>query len=334
MRRGRGGAVSFRQLPTIAMPAPTRGRFGRRRSTAAFALSMMIVAIELTLGGGCASSIHRARHWIVGGMEADYQTAERLARQSGTGILILYTNIDLTRDDPVREAVKTAAARGNAKDYVRCVLFQNNEPDRRYVAQYGVDRCPAVIAVHPDGTYHARAGAMSVEQAEGFFAGATPPGSTPKVNPYIPREPSYAWGHDLESAERTAGASGRPLLVVLDRWMTRDWRKLRSMLERREVYTRFADMVHCRPGSLWSSAGSAAARFGVRNMPAVVIVEPDGSFHVLELPSSYETIVRFSDGIRRGAAPTEANASPAAGSAAGGSSAAAAKNSPSESRRD
>ena len=282
---------------------------------------MTIVAIELALGGGCASSINRARHWIVGGMEADYQTAERQARQSGTGILILYANIDLTREDPMREAVKAAAARSNAKGYIRCVLFRDNEPDRRYVAQYGVDRCPAVILVHPDGTYHARSGTMSAEQVADFLAAATPPGSIPKLNPFILREPSYAWNSDLQAAERIARESGRPMLVVLDRWMTRDWRKLRAMLERREVYSRFAEMVHCRPGSLWSSAGSAAARFGVKSLPALVIVQPDGSAKALELPSSYESIVHFADAARRGAAPTEASASTVVGSTAGASTA-------------
>ncbi|MDO8631603.1 MAG: hypothetical protein Q7R41_14045, partial [Phycisphaerales bacterium] len=216
------------------------------------AITLAVVSLCATLDVGCASSINRAKRWVVGDGAADYQTAERLARESNTGVLILYTNIDLTREDAMRAAVKGAAS-GDAGKYVRCVLFRDNEPHRRYVAQYGVDRAPALIVVHPDGTYHARNGSMPAEQIADFIASATPPGSRPRLNPYVPRESSYAWNSDFESAERTSRASGRPMLVVLDRWMTRDWRKLRAMLERREVYTRFADMVHCRPGSLWSS---------------------------------------------------------------------------------
>jgi hypothetical protein len=263
------------------------------------AITLAVVSLCAALDVGCASSINRAKHWIAGDLAADYQAAERLARESNTGILILYTNIDLTREDAMRAAVKGAAS-GDAGKYVRCVLFRDNEPDRRYVAQYGVDRAPALIVVHFDGTYHARSGHMSAEQTADFLASATPPGSRPKLNPFIPRESNYAWNSHFESAERVSRASGRPMLVVLNRWMTRDWRKLRAMLERREVYARFADMVHCRPGSLWSSSASAAARFGVKNLPALVIVEPDGNAQALELPASYEAIVRFADGARRG----------------------------------
>jgi hypothetical protein len=260
-----------------------------------YAITLAVVSLCAALDVGCATSINRAKRWVGGDWAADYQTAERRALESNSGVLILYTNIDLTRKDAMREAVKGAAS-GDASKYVRCVLFRDNEPDRRYVAQYGVDRAPALIVMHPDGTYHARSGSMPTEQIADFLASATPPGSVPKLNPFIPRESNYAWNPDFESAERVSRESGRPMLVVLDRWMTRDWRKLRAMLERREVYTRFTDMVHCRPGSVWSSSGSAAARFGVKNLPALVIVEPDGNAQTLELPASYEAIVRFADG--------------------------------------
>lgn len=299
------------------------------------AIALAVIGLCAALDVGCASSINRAQRWIVGDWAADYQTAERLARESNTGVLILYTNIDLTRKDAMREAVKDAAS-GDAGKYVRCVLFRDNEPDRRYVAQYGVDRAPALIVVHPDGSYHARSGSMSAEQIADFLASATPPGSVAKLNPFVPRESNYAWNSDFESAERMSRESGRPMLVVLDRWMTRDWRKLQAMLERREVYTRFADMIHCRPGSLWSSSGSVAARFGVKNLPALVIVEPDGNARTLELPTSYEAIVRFADGTRRGASAadrlppfqggTQGGSHDANASTAGGSTAAAAPN--------
>jgi len=311
--------------PVLAFAAP-RLRHRLRSSTITLAAISLCAALDV----GCASSIDRAKRWVVGDWAADYQTAERHARESNTGILILYTNIDLTRKDAMREAVKGAAS-GDAGKYVRCVLFRDNEPDRRYVAQYGVDRAPALIVVHTDGTYHARSGPMPAEQIADFLASATPPGSKPELNPFIPRESNYAWNSDIESSERMSRASGRPMLVVLDRWMTRDWRKLRAMLERREVYTRFADMVHCRPASLWSSSGSAAARFGVKNLPALVIVEPDGSAQALELPASYEAIVRFADGVRRGETAAETSVPTAGGSAtacstAGGSTAATAPN--------
>jgi hypothetical protein len=68
------------------------------------------------------------------------------------------------------------------------------------------------------------------------------------------------------------------------------------MLERREVYSRMANMIHCRPSTAWSSAGSVASELGIRNLPAVAIVPADGSEpSVLELPTSFEAIARFAD---------------------------------------
>ena len=271
---------------------------------------------SLASSNGCASTSGRIQRWINGNWAADYQSAERLARESNTGILILYTDIDLTRDDPMREAVKNKAAGGGTKDYVRCVLFRDNEPDRRYVAQYGVDRPPAMILAHPDGTYHARVGTLSEEGVAQFIAEANPPGLKPQLNPFIPRESNYAWITSFETARQAARESGRSMIVVLDRWMTRDWSRLRPMLDRREVHTRFADMVHCRPGSLWSLAGSVADHLGVRHLPAIVIVDPDGTARVLELPASYESIIRFADGVRRGERQADADSPTAVDSAA------------------
>ncbi len=287
------GAWSASLMSTRHPALKTGRRFHR--------LSAMSALAVLSLGStsGCTAAAGRIQWWISGHWVADYQSAERLSRESNTGIVILYTNVDLTRDDPMREAVRNEATRGKTGEYVRCVLFRDNEPDRRYVAQYGVDRTPAMILVHADGTYHARVGALSSEGIAQFIAEADPPGLKPKLSPFIPRESTYAWISDFESARQSARESGRSMLVVLDRWATRDWSRLRPMLERREVYVRLADMVHCRPGSLWSSAGSAARELGVRNLPAIVIVEPEGEAHILELPGSYESIVRFAEGIRR-----------------------------------
>ena len=86
------------------------------------------------------------------------------------------------------------------------------------------------------------------------------------------------------------------VFVVLDRWMTRDWLKLGPMVECRDVHSRVADMVHCRPNAgLWSGVDAACQHFGVANLPAVVVVRPDGSHQTLELPSSSTAIARFLD---------------------------------------
>ncbi len=183
-----------------------------------------------------------------------------------------------------------------AADYVPALLFHKNESDRRYAAQFGVYRAPAVIVLHPDGTYHATQGSLSAETLADFLSRSSPPGSTPVLNPHVTRRLGYAWYRDWESAKQASQASGKPVFVVLERWMSRDWDTLRPMLDRREVYSRVANMIHCRPSTAWSTASGVASQLGIQNLPAVAIVPPDGQEPcVLELPTSYEAIVRFAD---------------------------------------
>ncbi|MEK7757018.1 MAG: hypothetical protein AAB385_07385, partial [Planctomycetota bacterium] len=236
--------------------------------------------------------------WRPNGWDADYDAAEARMAESGGELLIFYRAIDQGRPDPTFEALRSAPLKQQTAQYVRCSLFRSYEPDRRYVAQYGVDRAPALIVVHGDGTYHARMGLTSAAQISEFLAAAQPPGAAPVLNPHIPRETNYAWHSSLESAEAAAQKTGQSILIVFDRWWSRDRRKLEKLLERREVYSRFAGLVHCRPWSILGLGDQSMVRFGVMNLPALVVVHPDGSHQVLELPTSYEAIVRFADRAR------------------------------------
>lgn len=226
---------------------------------------------------------------------ADYENAERKASEAGTGVLYLFTNKDRTRPDPVRDYLKNPEHRGSVAGYIPALLFKNFEPDRRYAEQFGVNRAPALIVLHPDGTYHALQGSVSAETTTAFLTNATPPGQAPALNPHINRRLGYYWFRDWPSARKAAQENQRDAFVVLERWMSRDWDLLKPMLERKEVYSRVAHMVHCRPGSAWASGGSVAAELGVQNLPAIVIVPHAGDPRILELPSSYEAIVRFAD---------------------------------------
>ncbi len=271
-------------------------------------------AITLQAAGGCAIPLPR---WGLGGWVADYESAEKQVRRTGDELMIYYKHVTADHDDPMYEALKAPAVKRQTREYVRCVLSPSYEPDRRYVAQYGVERAPALIVIHRDGTYHAGTGVMTESQIVQFLNDAVGPGSKPAINPYILREPDYAWHRSLEAAEEEARETGRSILIVLDRWPSRDWRRLKVMLARREVYSRVADMVHCRPGSMVTSAGGCAARFGVANLPAIVVVRPDGSHSNLELPTGYESIARFVDRAEAGPpgeGPVAALAGPAAAS--------------------
>ena len=239
-----------------------------------------------------------------GGWAADYEHAEQLAAESGQGILFLFTAKDRTRKDGLRDFLENPAERGVAGDYVSALLFHKNETDRRYAAQFGVYRAPSVIVWHPDGTYHATQGSLSPEIVSKFLAQAVPPGSPPTINPLVARRVGYAWHRDWESARRVAKESGKPVFVVLERWMSRDWDTLRPMLERPEVYSRMAGMIHCRPATTWSTSSAAATELEIKSLPAIAIVDSNGTVHRLEMPSSYEAIVRFADQARQEVAAT------------------------------
>lgn len=255
----------------------------------------MAFMVVLTVTTGCSSKWIR---WRPDGWNADYDAAEARMGESGGDMLIFFRSVDQGRPDPMFEALRSAPLKQQTAQYVRCSLYRSYEPDRRYAAQYGVERAPALIVVHRDGTYHALEGVASAEKISEFLAAAQPPGAVPDLNPHIPRETNYAWHSSLESAEAAAQKAGQSILVVFDRWWSRDRRKLEKLLERREVHSRFTGMVHCRPRSILGNGDESMARFGIVNVPALVIVRPDGTSHVLELPTCYEAIVRFADRAR------------------------------------
>jgi len=270
------------------------------------AVRLTALTSALILATGCSSIWAR---WRPNGWDTDYDAAEAHARESGRERLIFFRAVDQSLPDPTFDALRSAPLKQQTAQYVLCSLYRSYEPDRRYVAQYGVDRAPALIVVHRDGTYHARTGLTSAAQISEFLAAAQPPGAAPVLNPFIPRETNYTWHSSLESAETAAQKTGQSILIVFDRWWSRDRRKLEKLLERREVYSRFAGMVHCRPGSILGLDKQSMARFGVANLPALAVVHPDGSHQVLELPTSYEAIVRFADRARpNGGAATSTSA--------------------------
>ena len=251
--------------------------------------------------GGCASPFPKwpaMPAWTLGAWTAGYEEAERAARASGRGLLVYYRTSDQSRHDAMFDALRSREIKQRTIDLVTCMLFHAYEPHRRFVGQYGVERAPALILIHCDGTYHVQSGPRSAEQIAQFLDRAAPPGETPARNAHLSRQPAYAWHGSLEAAQQAADRSGQSVLLVLDRWHSRDWERLRPMLERCEVYARFADMIHCRPSSFWGGTEAARRKFGVANLPALVIIRADGSFESLELPNSYESIARFADAAR------------------------------------
>jgi hypothetical protein len=258
-------------------------------------MRQLIFAITLApfvASAGCTAALGR---WSAGGWLADYNTAEKQVQQTGRPLLILYQRSDIEADKSFRRTMKSSLVQRLSARHVRCRLFASYEPHRRYVAQFGVQRPPALIVVHRDGTYHARVGPMTAAETASFLANAGPPGAIPRPDPYLPRTARYEWHDRLADAEAAGQRLQRPVVIVFHRSLTSDWSSLKTLLSRHEVYSRLGGMVHCRIGVLNPWTEGYITRFGALRLPAIVLLQPDGRFDVLELPTSYESVVRFAD---------------------------------------
>jgi hypothetical protein len=264
-------------------------RRGARFPTSALVAAVWLVTAALS---GCA----KVSRWTVDPLLADYDTVERRAREEGRPMLVVYRDGRRAIDDPLEKRLRASRITRDHSSALRCTLYRAYEPDRRYVAQFGVERAPAVILIHADGTYHATAGSLTIEDLDGFAAIAHPPGMTPTLNPLVPRRQEYQWHGTLADADRAARQEKKPILVVITRAMTRDWENLRPMLHRTEVHRRARDMIHCRI-EVWNPfASSWTSRWGRLDLPAVVIESADGLHRVIQKPVGYEALVRFIDG--------------------------------------
>lgn len=239
--------------------------------------------------GGCHS--WSSTRWI-----GDYDTAERLSMKQDRPILIYFEEDRPNHDSRLADSIKSERLRSTRDDFVRCFLVRSYERDRRYVAQYGVDRAPAVIVVHRDGTYHATSRrSMSADDLMAFLKSAASPGTPIHRNPYVPHKPRFDWYDSLDAGERAARQSGRPMLVLFHRTMSRDRRRLERLLSRHEVYLRLRDLVHVRIGLFVLFQKAYITKYGALQLPAIVIAHPDGTFEALELPQSRDAVVSFLD---------------------------------------
>lgn len=227
---------------------------------------------------------------------ADYRSAQTFARESNLPLLIYYKDAKPWSNDPIEDALRGWPLSKHTDACARVALLRSYEPDRRVVRQFGIVRAPAVVLVHADGTYHAVSGDLSGDRLTSFFEQAKPPGSWPTPDPFPSQPVGFAWQTSLDDALAQGRTNDRPVFIVLDRPWSRDWERLSPMIDRPEVRSRAADMVHCRPMPIWKIAPDYTEQFALANLPAIVVVQPDGSYRSLEIPNSYEAIVRFLDG--------------------------------------
>lgn len=270
------------------------------------AVFSMIIA-SILLCSGCSFTLPRISVLDHNGWVADYESAERKVRETGNPLLLFYKSGQEDMDTRIQRALDDPQLKITTMNYIRCILFHSYEPDRRYVAQFGVQRAPALILIHPDGTYHATEGSMHQEQIAQFLTLSIPPGTLSKFNPYLPRVTEYLWHDSLETAIIKAQKIGKPLFIIYERTLSNDRKKLQKLLARREVFHRIAPMVHTRISITGIFTNSYISPFGVLQLPSIVIAQPGGSFWVLELPTTYESVVRFTDRSLKSLAESRTN---------------------------
>lgn len=271
-----------RTLPRASRQLKTRG---------------VVALLLIGVATGCSMKLPQVHDVLdaVSAWEGDFDAAERRAYRQDRPLLVYYTNAQAWEDDPMLEVLKGPELDEHMAEMTKCLLTPTHEPNRRYVQQFAVDRAPAIIILHRDGTHHSIQGPQTAAEVREFVASASPPGLPPVYNPHLPRPVRYAWTSSIDRAAEAGETRGVPVFVVIDRPFTLDWQRLAPMLERREVWSRVAGMIQCRPGLWGLGIGDAQRRFSLNNLPAVVILQPDGRYRTLELPNSYEAIARFAD---------------------------------------
>jgi hypothetical protein len=231
--------------------------------------------------------------WVWNYGAADYQTAERYMRSSGRDLLIYYKDPSYGADRSVDRALKSDEVRDRLDAYIVCRLYLSYEPDRRYVAQFGVERAPALIVVRQDGTHHEEVGPVDAQDVVALLDRAAGPGERARANPHIPRTPHYHWTSDLDEALAQAARTDRPVLLLLTRYWSWDDGRLEDLLESREVYRICEAWVHCHQTEYWPFEREAAARYQIAELPALIVILPDGSEFVLEEPDRPGEVARF-----------------------------------------
>jgi len=232
------------------------------------------------------------------GWTLSYDEAQKAAQARQSGIVVLYKDHLDPQSGRMEDVLRDSRVTPLLSGKVKCLLLTDFEPNRRFVAQYGVEEPPALIVIHPDQTSHARSGLMSVEQAVEFLKSATPPGTRPQINPQVPRTYGYNWLGIYEEALGQARRQNRPLLIVYKWWLSSESTELLRRLSRPEVARHFGDMVHCLLDWDYIPNRKIMADLGVNKVPAMVIITQSGGRYRIVGLVEIKDIIKFAVSAR------------------------------------
>lgn len=234
----------------------------------------------------------------------DYDQAIHQAREAERDVLILYKDPLETRSGAVRDILESPEMAPRIGHKVRLMLVPYYAPNVRFMSQFGITEAPAIAVVHPDNTYHALAGVHTADEVASFLESAKGPGKQPTLDPQIPRQQTIEFFNTFERARDKAARQNRRLFIVYKWWLDAQSTELIRRITTEHVARYFSESVNCILD--WDHAPNRehAARYGVREYPAMIIVEPDGSFRMLPGVPSDEAIIRFATARHAGSAPS------------------------------
>ncbi len=236
---------------------------------------------------------------------AEFETAQRLAAQQDKELLVYYQSWIVAECGKMKKAIESPRVQHKLADRVLCILDESYEPYQRLVAQYGVDHYPALILIHRDGTYHQHSGALSADAIINFIETARAPGRRPIINPQIPRRIDYRWQADYEHAFKLAEQQNRPVFIFYKSVISADCNEmLFNVLNRPDVAVHFNDTVNCLLDWYYPPNRRLMARYGVTNVPGIVIVNPDGTHHARQGRMTAPQVISFVRGAKASARPS------------------------------
>ncbi len=224
-----------------------------------------------------------------------YVDAERLAKPLEKPILVFYRHHLDARSGEILERLSQPPLAPMLNRYVRCSLISAYDPNRRFLAQYGVTSPPAIVIIHPDGTFHSLQEPFDTARIASFLGTSKPPGKLPRADIQVTRPPDYLFRAEgtFEKAVSKAQRQNRDLLILYKWWLNSDSNEMIYRMSRPEIAARCTETINCILDWDYVPNREHAANFGVTTFPALIVVHQDGSYQTRKGLGTVEEIARF-----------------------------------------